>query len=170
MVVKDYQGNVLRKGVTPKTRVGFQEFLAPYQRGKAVMEATRNWGVPYDWLEEMLEEVYLGHPLKMRAIAEARIMTDKISADIMADLLRANLVPKVYVPEKGTREAKNVLRQRMFFVRIQTMIKNRIHDLLDRHPEVISQAPEVTDLFGAMGMKWLKQTALIGEDNRLTPR
>jgi transposase len=55
----------------------------------------------------------------------------------------------------------------MFFVRVQTMVKNRIHAILDRHPEIFSQAPEVSDLFGATGMQWLKQVVLPGQDNRL---
>jgi transposase len=118
-------------------------------------------------LEEILDDVALAHPLKVKAIAEARIKTDKISADILADLLRTGLLPRAYAPSKQTREIKNILRQRMFFVRVQTMMKNRIYDILDRHPEVLSQAPEASDLFGAAGMQWLAQTVLPGEDHKL---
>ena len=163
MVVKDRDGKVERRGTVNNSREEFRRFLEPYRPGKAAVEATRNWGLIYDWLEEILDDVALAHPLKVRAIAEARIKTDKISAD----LLRSNLLPEAYVPGKETREAKNVLRQRMFFVRVQTMVKNRIYAILDRHPEILSQAPDVSDLFGASGMEWLKQVALPGEDNRL---
>ena len=76
----------------------------------------------------------LAHPLKVKAIAEARIKTDKISADILADLLLTSLVPRAYTPNKQTRDLKNFLRQRVFFVRVQSMVKNRIYDVLDRHP------------------------------------
>ncbi len=75
--------------------------------------------------------------------------------------------PEAYIPSKETREAKNILRQRLFFVRVQTMVKNRINTILDRHPEILSQAPEVSDLFGATGIEWLKQVALPGQDNGL---
>lgn len=167
MVVKDEQGKIERRGTVINTKEEFQQFLKPYQQGKAVLEATRNWGLIYDWLEEILDDVALAHPLKVRAIAEARIKTDKISADILADLLRSNLLPEAYVPSKEAREAKNILRQRMFFVRVRTMVKNRIYAILDRHPEELSQAPDVSDLFGASGMRWLKQVVLPGEDNRL---
>jgi transposase len=92
----------------------------------------------------------------VRAIAEARIETNKISADILCDLLRSNPLPEAYVPDKETREAKNILRQRMFFVRVQTMVKNRIYTILFRHPEILSQAPDVSDLFGASGMERLR--------------
>jgi transposase len=166
-VVKDREGKVERRGKVNNTREEFRQLLKPYQGGKAVLEATRNWGLIYDWLEEILDDVALAHPLKVRAIAEARIKTDKISADILCDLLRSNLLPEAYVPNKETREAKNILRQRMFFVRVQTMVKNRIYTILDRHPEVLPKAPDVSDLFGASGMAWLKQVELPGQDNQL---
>jgi len=167
IVVKDEQGRREQKGMVDNTRQEFQKFLELYQPGKAVLEATRNWELVYDWLEEILDDVVLAHPLKVRAIAEARIKTDKISADILADLLRSNLLPEAYVPSKETREAKSILRQRMFFVRVQTMVKNRIHTISDRHPEVLSDAPDVSDLFGASGIEWLKQAVFPGEDNKL---
>lgn len=167
MVVKDEQGRREQRGMVNNTKEEIERFLKPYLPGKAALEATRNWGLIYDWLEEILDDVALAHPLKVRAIAEARIKTDKISADILADLLRFNLLPEAYVPNKKTRDAKNILRQRLFFVRIQTMVKNRIHTILDRHPEILSQAPDVSDLFGASGMEWLGEVVLPGEDNRL---
>jgi transposase len=167
LVVKDEEGKLQRRGKVVNTKAELRQFLEPYGCGRAALESTRNWGLIYDWLDEVLDEVVLAHPLKTRAIAEAKIKTDKISADILADLLRAELLPKAYVPGKQTREAKNILRQRMFFVRLQTMVKNRIHDILDRHQEVMSEAPKVSDLFGATGMKWLKGVVLTGGDNRL---
>ena len=115
----------------------------------------------------ILNDVALAHPLKVRAIAEARIKTDKISADILVDLLRTDLLPRAYAPSRETRDIKYVLRQRMFYVRVKTMVKSRIYELLDRHPEILSEAPEVSDLFGTAGVKWLSQVVLPGDDNDL---
>lgn len=56
--------------------------------------------------------------------------TDKIDSPILAQLLRANLVAGVHISRKETRERKEVLRQRCFFVRQRTMLRNRIHRLL----------------------------------------
>ena len=167
IVVKNEEGQVQGRGSVSNTKEEFQEFLEPYCPGKAVLEATRNWGLIYDWLEEILDDVALAHPLKVRAIAEARIKTDKISADILADLLRTDLLPRAYAPSRETRDIKYILRQRMFYVRVQTMVKNRIYNILDRHPEILSKAPEVSDLFGAAGVKWLTQVVLPGDDNDL---
>ena len=77
IVIKDEKGEAEYRGAIANTREAFEDLLKSYCPGKAVLEATRNWGLIYDWLEEVLEDVALAHPLKVRAIAEARIKTDK---------------------------------------------------------------------------------------------
>jgi len=131
---------------------------------KAVVEATYNWGPVYDWLDEIADDVVLAHPAKVRAIAEARIKNDKIDSETLAQLLRADLIPAAYAPSKETRAIKRVLWQHMFFVRIQTMVKNRIHAVLTQHAIV---RPDVTDLYGKVGLIWLRQLPLPQPDGQL---
>ncbi len=120
----------------------------------------------YDWLEEEVGVVKLAHPLKVKAIAEARIKTDKIDAKVLAHLLRCDLVPEAHVPGKEARVIKNVLRQRMFLVRMSTMVKNRIHILMDRHPEIRDQI-HPSDVFGVQGKRWLKEVKLPWKERKL---
>lgn len=77
-----------------------------------------------------------GPSLKVKAIAEAKIKTDRIDAKVLAHLLRADLLPEAYVASPPAREVRRVLRQRMFLVRVRTMVKNRVLGLLDRYPEL----------------------------------
>jgi len=107
-----------------------QHFNVPF---KATLEAGNNWGKMYDLLEEIGIDTEVAHPLKVRAIADAKIKTDSIDAPTLAHLLRANLIPKIHVPTKEVREQKNLLRYRLWLVRIRTMIKNRIYNILDRN-------------------------------------
>ncbi|OBP89881.1 hypothetical protein BAE40_13235 [Mesorhizobium loti] len=44
----------------------------------------------YDWLHHIC--VVLAYPLKVKAIADAKIKTDTIDATVLAHLLRADLV------------------------------------------------------------------------------
>jgi transposase len=125
----------------------------------AVLEATRNWTVMHDWLEELVDEVTLAHPLKVKAIAEAKIKTDKIDATTLAHSLRCDLRPAAHVRSVQARILTNLLRHRMFLVRLGTMTKNRIHVLLDRHPLIRSER-SATELFTRMGIAWLKQIGL----------
>ena len=39
---------------------------------------------------------FSAHPLKVKAIADAKIKTDKIDATVLAHLLRADLVPEAW--------------------------------------------------------------------------
>jgi len=166
--VMDKQGVVVKEGKVVNTKEAVYKFLGKEytQDTAAVLEAGRNWTVMYDWLEEELDEVKLAHPMKVKAIAEAKIKTDKIDAKTLAHLLRCDLVPKAYVAGKDTRIAKDILRQRMFLVKLSTMVKNRIHLIIDRHPEVKGQI-DPSDLFGKQGLEWLKSVMLPKEDRRI---
>jgi transposase len=145
----------------------FQEFF--HDLGgpcRVVLEASRTWGVMFDLLEELgeVESVKLAHPLKVRAIAEAKIKTDKIDARTLAQLLRADLIPAAYIPGKETRGHKEMVRQRVFLVRTRTRVKNRIHVLLDR---LHIPLPSVTDLFGKRGTDYLKKLKVPGVDGEI---
>ena len=85
-------------------------------------------------------EIKVAHPLKVKVIAEAKIKTDKISADILAHLLRVDLIPECYVRGKSSQRIQQVLRQRMFLLRLKTMVKNKIHNLIDRQEDAREQA------------------------------
>src|ERR1043166_3691866 len=136
IVVKDDAGKSVRSGQVLNQRKSVEDFLEPFSEdAQAVLEATRNWTVMHDWLEEIVDDVKLANPIKVKAIAEAKIKTDKIDATILSDLLRADLIPEAHVPSLKARTMRLALRQRMFFVRIRTMAKNRIYTIFDRYPE-----------------------------------
>lgn len=162
------EGQLLRRGRLENTPQALSQFLGEHagEGCHAVLEATRNWTLMHDWLEEQVEQVTLAHPLKVRAIAEARIKTDKIDSATLAHLLRCDLIPAAHVPGKETRVLKNLLRHRMFLVMVQTMIKNRIGDLMDRHPQLAEQRPEC-ERFGTIHRAWLKQLRLPISDRRV---
>ncbi len=128
---------------------------------RVVLEAGWNWGLMHDWLEgiEGIVEVQLAHPYGVRAIAAAQVKTDRIDARTLAQLLRADLIPQAYIPSRPTRGLRETVRQRLFLVRLRTMIKNRIHGLLDRYHVT---PPPVTDLFGKAGRGYLEKVELPG--------
>lgn len=165
VTVMDETGKILRRKRVSSSPEGLREALGAYPEPiKAVVEATYNWGPVYDWLGEIADEVVLAYPTKVRAIADARIKTDTIDSQTLAHLLRADLIPEAYAPSKETRAVKRVLRQRMFFVRLQTMLKNRIRALLSQHAVLL---PDMTDLYGKAGLEWLRMLTLPEPDSRL---
>jgi transposase len=166
--IMDSTGQILRRGRLDNGPQGLAEFLGEHggEGCHAVLEATRNWTLMHDWLEEQVEQVTLAHPRKVRAIAEARIKTDKIDATILAHLLRCELIPAAHVSSKDARVLKNLLRHRMFLVALRTMIKNRIGVLLDRHPQQMAQRP-AGQSFGTIHRAWLKQLHLPIDERRV---
>jgi transposase len=63
-------------------------------------EAAYGWG----WLVELLEDhgfdPHLVHPLRCKAIASARLKNDKVDAAILAQLLRADLLPEAWIAHR----------------------------------------------------------------------
>ncbi|MFH1363650.1 MAG: IS110 family transposase [Candidatus Omnitrophota bacterium] len=112
------------------------------------------------WLTDMLQElglsVKLSHTAKTKAIAEERIKTDKISASVLADLLRVDMLPEAYVPTKPIRDARYLMRYRQNLIYLRTSIKNRVHSILDNSG--IQQS--FSDLFGKQGKQFLIQLDL----------
>lgn len=158
LMVQDSGGKTLRSGRVKNDRQSLGSFLERYRENShAVVEATRNWMVIYDWLDDICDDVVLAHPLKVKVIADAKIKTDKIDATVLAHLLRADLVPQAWAPSDKARELRVALRERMFYVRLRTMTKNRIVTVFDRYPEQTAQLKTLGDLFGKAGRSQLAQ-------------
>src|SRR5580700_3210674 len=96
-------------------------------------EAAFGWS----WLAELLEEygfdAHLVHPLRCKAIASARLKNDKVDAAILAQLLRADLLPEAWIAPAPVRQLRAVLRHRISLVRLGTQLRNRIHAVAADH-------------------------------------
>ncbi|NIN67074.1 MAG: transposase [Anaerolineae bacterium] len=130
----DGSGGVRMSCRVPNEREAFASVLGKLgEPCRSVVEAGPTWGVVYDLLEEMGARPVLANTHRVRAIAEAKVKTDKLDSHVLAQLLRADLIPTAHVPSRETRYLKNVLRQRLFLVRVRTRVKNRIHTLVARN-------------------------------------
>ena len=108
-------------------------------------------------------ENFLSGIEEVKAIAKAKIKTDKRDSWMLAHLLRADLIPEVYKRSRENRESQRVLRQRAFYVGSITRVKNRVHALLSQQSEdVQEQISRVKNLFGTKGMKVLRGLSLPG--------
>jgi transposase len=131
-VVKDRDGKELEMEKFDNSKDNFHKFLKTYgpEETEIVMESTSVWEPIYDIIDGMDYKVKLANPLKTRAIAEARIKTDKVDASTLCDLLRANLVAESYIPSKEVRELRNIIRARKTLVQGKVKIKNKIRSIL----------------------------------------
>lgn len=95
------------------------------------MEATTNTWSIVDILEPYVAKIVVGNPVKTRAIAEAKVKTDKIDAMILAQLLRCDFLPSVWIPDKKTRVLRRLSSFRKALVQEATSTKNRIKNILN---------------------------------------
>lgn len=159
--VVDSRGDPVERGRIDHCRPeGFQELVRRWPGCRVVFEASMNWHWLYEILVSELDvgDIVLANPFKTRIIAEAQIKTDKVDAHILAQLLRGNLVSSVHIGSRENRHRKEVLRQRAFFVRQRTMLRNRVHRLLGGQHGL--KLPQCSDLFGRKGLGFLESLEL----------
>jgi transposase len=166
MTVLDENGRELRTERILNRRSHAQRFLAPYRPFTAVLEAGRASYVMADLLRELGGQVKLANPLQVKAIAHARIKTDKRDSRTLAQLLRADLIPEVYQRGEWNRRAQRVMRLRAYWVSKQTEVRNKIRALLAQQREEIRLEVEKREagLFRPNGLEFLGQLALEAPD------
>jgi transposase len=124
-VLKDDTGKVVRESKVPKDEERILEFLDG-TNARVVMESGYNHQHIRDVLKAKGYDVKVAHPLMVKAIAYAKVKTDKVDARTLADLLRADMIPESYVPEEKTREVRDLVRRRHRLVETRTGFKNKV--------------------------------------------
>ncbi len=107
----------------------FQSLDGPY---KAVVECTIGWY----WLSDLLYangiDLVLANTRMLKAIAAAKVKTDKLDATVLAQLLRLDYVPQAYRMQPDVRELRDLMRFRLNLVQKRVSSINSIHRLLEK--------------------------------------
>src|SRR6266513_885945 len=167
VAVIDQDGEVLANRNVPNGTETILGVIGGLPSGTpAAFEAAFGWG----WLVELLEDYgfdpHLVHPLQCKAIASARLKNDKVDAAILAQLLRAGLLPEAWIAPPPVRQLRALLRHRAQLVRLRTLLRNRIHAVLADHGH---DRPE--GCWSGPGRAWLASLPLpavsreVGEDD-----
>lgn len=138
-----------------------KEFLAQWPEPKELaMEATRNWGLMYDFIKDKVDLFHLGHPKKMKVITESETKNDAADADLIARLLQSKFLPEAYVAEPEVRHRRSVLKFRAFLVRQRAALRNQAQVLLDRNLWPCERPTTFKDIFCQRGCRWLAEVRL----------
>jgi transposase len=136
--------------------------LAEFARGHLLstdhvaLEATTNTWAVVRALQPHVAEVAVGNPLKIKHIAEAHVKTDKIDAEVLAQLLRCNYFPRVWQPDAATLALRELTARRTALIGERTAVRNRIHSTLAMRLLTYTKR----DLFTKGGLLWLRQMPL----------
>jgi transposase len=136
--------------LTAEALRAFVDSLGP--EDEVAIEATCNTHALVRLIEPRVARVVVSNPMKTRAIAEAKVKTDKVDAAILAQLLAADYLPSVWVADEGTQALRRQVSRRAHIVRQRTRLKNQVQAILQRN--LIERCP-FADLFGIKGRCWL---------------
>lgn len=139
--------------------VDFLSQLPPEPKVLA-MEATRSWGLLHDTVKNSVDDFFLGHPKKMKAITESETKNDYNDAELIAKLTYAQFLPKAHVSSLDTRQIRSLVRFRGFLVDQRRSIRNQVHILIDRNFWPDEKPQNFKNLFCKRGIQWLKQVKL----------
>jgi transposase len=140
---------------TPEALHLFAESLC--EQDEVALEATCNTHAIARLLERHVGRVVVSNPRKTRAIAEAKVKTDKVDAQVLAQLLAAGFLPSVWIADDETQSLRRQVARRAHIVRQRTRLKNRVQAIL--HRNLVPRCP-AADLFGHKGRAWLAEQEL----------
>ena len=95
-----------------------------------VLEATTNCWAVVRALEPHVAKVVVSNPMATKAIAKAKVKTDKVDAAVLAHLLRLGYLPEVWQPDAATRDLREWTARRSRLVGQRTAVINRIRSTL----------------------------------------
>jgi transposase len=110
-----------------------RDFLARLPAHSAIaVEASGNYSWLVDEMERSGHRPKLANPLEAKRRMGLTKKTDTLDARGLAILLRNGTLPEVWIPPRELRDQRELLRLRIFLVRLRTRVKNRIHGTLAR--------------------------------------
>ena len=132
-----------RVATSPEGLRAFAATLGPDD--EVALEATLNTSAIAALLTPCCARVVVSNPVKTRAIAEAKVKTDKVDARVLAELLAADYLPSVWLGDEATRALRRQVSRRVHLVRQRTRCKNQVQAVLARN---LRPRCPASDLFG----------------------
>jgi transposase len=133
---------------------------------EVVLEATGNTAAIVRLLTPFVARVVIANPMQVKAIAHARVKTDKVDAAILAQLHAAGFLPEVWAADDDTLALRRLVSERVAVVRSIRRAKSRVHAVL--HANLIPKYEG--HLFGKGGRRWLVKAPLPKTERDLLAR
>jgi transposase len=163
--IVDASGMTIEQGRFDVTPAAIHVFATEKLRSadSLAVEVTSNTWAFVRLVREHVSRVVVSNPMKTKAIAEANVKTDKVDARVLAQLLRCDYLPGVWMPTQAIEDSRALAARRTALVGQRTAIRNRIHSVLARR--MIPLPKE--GVFSAKGLVWLKTLAISPLDRDL---
>lgn len=130
VVWKDLEGNTTRKGTYPNSPDGLEGLAALLAGCKATVESSTAGLYVHECLSKRGIPIVMANPARIRLISESDKKTDNNDAEVLANLLRTNMLPTCYVPPAPVRKQRDLIRERKYLVQTNVAFKSRIRAAL----------------------------------------
>lgn len=149
----DASGKTCRQGQVVNEAAALRAWLrqvpAPRQ---VVVEASGFWPAFVRAVRPEAERLVMVHPLRVKAIASARLKNDRVDSATLAHLSRADLLPEAWMAPEATQQLRLRVRLRMTLGQQRTRAKNQLQAVLHQQGFL----KPVGDVFGKRGRLWLQ--------------
>lgn len=129
--IMEEDGTVIHEGSFRPTKDQAQRFLGGIPVSSIATEACGMWRGAYNLFTSLGYNVRLASPSKTNLIA-CKKKTDKVDAKTLADLLRTNYFPEVFIPDEKTLELRDTVRHKCNLTRLKGRVQNKIKGYLLR--------------------------------------
>jgi len=149
-VIDKITGETFVRTFDCQDEAGILEFFKEQGPFEAVVEATATYEWLLDLLDPVADRLVLGHPAKLRIIAQSKRKTDRFDARTLAMMLASDEIPLAYRPSPRQRQYQHLIKHRNSLVKETSRIKCMIRSIL------ASRNVDRRDIFSQEGRKLLE--------------
>ena len=131
----DETDRLIDDGKIPSTAEAIQRIVKRFDPDMVLVEASSITAWAVDTLVDMHANVWPVHPGSLPTRRQRRKKTDKVDAHLLVRLYRAGMLTKAWIPTKGLRDLRNLVRGRHRLAVDRTKFRNRIHATLNQEGE-----------------------------------
>jgi transposase len=156
--ILDERGEVLSEvEIKEVTRDSLEEFCYQHltPEDQVALEVTTHVWAVVRILRRYVARVVAGNPVATKAIAQAKIKTDKVDAHVLAQLLRLDFLPTVWAPDEELSQLRELTARRARLAGDRTKLINRIRTCLAMR---LLDCP--FPISSARGREWLAEVSL----------
>jgi transposase len=124
------------------------------RKDQVALEVTFHTWTIHSLLVPHAGRVVAVNAMQVKAIASAKIKTDKVDAYTLAQLLRADFLPAVQMPSPQSWALRQLISHRRLLLKQQTAMKNTIHAIFNRR---LVQLPQGWTPFAQKTRCWMRE-------------
>ena len=162
----DSKGVILKQANVKNTSHDILNYFHQFNGNHiATVETTGGWYWMSDLLESNCIKLSLAHAKFIKAIAYAKVKTDKVDSQILAQLLRMDFIPEAHKIDHDIRPLRDTLRARLRLSQKRTSALNFMHRMLEKFN---IDEPQGLDLYYSLQYQQFDEQATLLKEQMLT--